>query len=344
MKKPKDLILREFKRSDVIKSSQLASKCGISRQAIHRHLSELVREGRIVKQGSSRRTTSYILNRPSVLSKVWKNQKRFTKKMMVRGLKEDAVLKDMETSAGLLKEFPQRAKTNFKYAFTEMLNNAIDHSRSKFVKVEVSANSGRYSFVVADGGVGIFKNICDKKGLADELEAIQDLTKGKQTTMPERHSGEGIFFTSKIADRFVIESHKKRLTFDNAKGDIFIEDIRFKRGTKVFFEQSSDTRKNLEGLFRQYAGENFKFSKTRVTVKLYTEADLYVSRSEAKRLLHAMENFEEIELDFRGVQTIGQAFADEIFRVFKIEHPEIVIRSVNCNENVEFMIKRAGGG
>ena len=53
------------------------------------------------------------------------------------------------------------------------------------------------SFIVNDSGIGIFRNIMQKRNLKSELEAIQDLMKGKTTTMPESHSGEGIFFTSK---------------------------------------------------------------------------------------------------------------------------------------------------
>ena len=37
---------------------------------------------------------------------------------------------------------------------------------------------------------------------------------------------------------------------------------------------------------------------------------------------------------------VGQAFADEIFRVFKNKHPEISIDPVNMQEAVRFMIGR----
>lgn len=53
------------------------------------------------------------------------------------------------------------------------------------------------------------------------------------------------------------------------------------------------------------------------------------------------KNFKVLVLDFDKVPTIGQAFADEIFRVFTAKHPGVEIRCVNMNENVEFMIKRA---
>ncbi|MEK7515598.1 MAG: DUF4325 domain-containing protein, partial [Patescibacteria group bacterium] len=45
-------------------------------------------------------------------------------------------------------------------------------------------------------------------------------------------------------------------------------------------------------------------------------------------------------LDFGRVPTIGQAFADEIFRVFRLKYPQIRIQTVNANEAVKFMIDR----
>jgi len=62
---------------------------------------------------------------------------------------------------------------------------------------------------------------------------------------------------------------------------------------------------------------DFGFSKTHIPVFLaaYGEDNL-ISRSQAKRLLVRFERFKEIILDFENVESIGQAFADEIFRVF----------------------------
>ena len=45
--------------------------------------------------------------------------------------------------------------------------------------------------------------------------------------------------------------------------------------------------------------------------------------------------------DFQEVDTIGQAFADEIFRVFANQHPEIELTTVHANSEVKQMIARA---
>ena len=46
-------------------------------------------------------------------------------------------------------------------------------------------------------------------------------------------------------------------------------------------------------------------------------------------------------LDFSGVASIGQAFADEVFRVFRGKHPEVRLVSVHASSEVRRMISRA---
>jgi len=45
-------------------------------------------------------------------------------------------------------------------------------------------------------------------------------------------------------------------------------------------------------------------------------------------------------LDFSGVYTIGQAFADEILRVWQNQHPNIKFITTNTNEDINFMLSR----
>ncbi len=337
----KEQILRYVNARSRADSSELMEKFGVSRQAIHRHLTALLRERAIVKQGSSRRTTFYVANRPAALRRIQGKILRFRKRVRARGASEDRELAGLETQTGLLSNLSADALANLQYAFTEMLNNAIDHSASKFIDIELHADRGSCSFSVSDTGVGIFANIQKKFRLASEMDALEELLKGKQTTAPERHSGEGIFFTSKIVERFVIESHGKRLIVDNRIEDIFVEDMRFKKGTRVECEIDVNTRRKIADIFAAYTSEEFAFDKTRVSVKLFESGELYVSRSQAKRLVHSLEIFSEVVLDFSGVTTVGQAFADEVFRVFQNAHPEIRLIPINMNENVEFMVRRA---
>ena len=94
------------------------------------------------------------------------------------------------------------------YGFTEMLNNAKDHSGGKTIFVRVSKTAITTEMMIADDGIGIFKKIQQAFDLPDQRYAILELAKGKLTTDPDRHTGEGIFFSSRMFDRFAIGADK----------------------------------------------------------------------------------------------------------------------------------------
>lgn len=179
-----------------------------------------------------------------------------------------------------------------------------------------------------------------KFSLNNELESIQDLLKGKHTTAPSGHTGEGIFFTSKAADNLLIQSSGKKLIFNNIIDDIFIKNGKKIKGTQVKFLLSENTEHDLVEIFKKYTDEEYDFSKTSVLVKLYIMGDEYISRSQARRIVAGLNKFKTVTIDFRGIETIGQAFADEIFRVWQSNNPQIKIIAVNDNENVKFMINK----
>ncbi len=66
-----------------------------------------------------------------------------------------------------------------------------------------------------------------------------------------------------------------------------------------------------------------------------------ISRSQAKRLLQRVDRFRHVVLDFNSVSNIGQAFADEIIRVFALVHPEVELTAIQALPEVQQMIRRA---
>lgn len=312
-------------------------KHAYSRAYLLRFFKQLIAEGKLLKSGSTRSAFYVLPEHADALTNL------FEKRYPISRLQEHVVLLEVYRKLYFLNELPEHLRSIFDYAFSEMLNNAIDHSQSKFVAVRVERQKGAISFVIDDFGVGVFNNVMKERGLASPLEAIQDLLKGKTTTAPHAHSGEGIFFTSKAADRFTLDSFSTQLTVDNRIPDIFIHDLSpVKSGTRVTFELGLDHTGHLDELFRQYYtdADDFSFDKTFIQIKLYTRGSIYVSRSQAKRVLFGLEKFRTIVLDFDKVPGIGQSFADEIFRVFRLSHPEIQISYINANEAVRFMIER----
>jgi hypothetical protein len=60
--------------------------------------------------------------------------------------------------------------------------------------------------------------------------------------------------------------------------------------------------------------------------------------------LERVDRFKTVILDFAEVATIGQAFADEVFRVFVNEHPQVKIIAAHTNTEVAGMIARVETG
>lgn len=225
------------------------------------------------------------------------------------------------------------------YAFTEMLNNAIDHSGAEQANVRVWSSSERLAFAIRDDGVGVFPRLRTGLGLEDDFTSIQELTKGKRTTAPDRHTGEGIFFSSKAVDLFQLTSAGLRWTVDNIRADVAVGDAPDEPGTLVYAEISPATTRELQQTFQQFTVD-FEFVRTRPVVKLFGRGMTFVSRSEARRLLDGLDAFTEVEVDFNGVSDVGQGFVDELLRVWPTSHPGKRVIPVNMSEAVEFMVRR----
>jgi len=323
-------IQKILKRRKKATGKELTEHLSISRQALNKHLKELIKNGQVTKTGTTRGAVYHLRGKQPV--------QKFGRQYLLKGLEEDKVFQEIAMLLSLKKRLRINVFEIARYAFTEMLNNAVEHSRSDRCKIEMKTDQYEFSFKIKDFGKGIFSTIAGKFDLPDENSALGELIKGKTTTMRERHSGEGVFFTSRSGDRIVFRSHKITLTFDNLARDTYAGESKYVAGTEVFFKISPQSRKKLEGIFRQYAPEefDFRFERTRVMVKLFQPE--YVSRSEAKRLLSGLEKFKEIILDLQGVKNVGQGFADEVFRVFRKQNPGIRINFENANPTVEYMI------
>lgn len=257
---------------------------------------------------------------------------------------EDEIWADLTQNRELLENVSENALGVLQFSFTEMLNNAIDHSKSKNGHILVEVREGKLMFVVRDYGVGVFRTILRAKGLDDEVDAIQTLMKGKTTTMPSAHSGEGIFWVSKLAKKFVLGSYEYELVVDNVVKDYAIRALDNEiEGTEVRFEIDAQTDISLEEFFGNYIGEReyAELEMTVVQLGLYREGAMWISRSQAKRVLRGLEKYQRVIFDFAGIEMVGQAFCDEVFRVFEIAHPEIKMEAVNMNSSVELMVTRA---
>jgi hypothetical protein len=306
-----------------------AERFGCTRQAVHKHLQQLVREGKVAASGATR-------NKRYALAALQTWARPYA---MGAGLAEDEVWR--HDLAPLLAELPANVRDILHYGATEMLNNAIDHAGARQVTITLAQTAAETRLDIHDDGVGIFRKIAAAAGLADERHAVVELAKGKFTTDPARHSGEGVFFASRMFDRFELLSGN--VAFQRAPAGGPPADHPDIHGTLVRMVIGHRSNTTTKAVFDRYASEpDYAFDRTQVPVQLMRYGDdQLISRSQARRLLARFDQFRQIELDFAGVATVGQAFADEIFRVYRHQHPEVAIEPLNTSPDVARMISRA---
>ncbi len=305
-------------------STSVAEVFGISTNTVHSYLRKLQEQNIIVKakRGEYKLVTNefaYELNRS-------------------RGDLDSEAYAFDKCFEQHIKNLPNNVYRIWEYAFSEMINNVVDHSQAEGLAILVDQNYLNTSVFIFDDGVGIFNKIRKHFSLSSLDEAICELFKGKLTTDSSNHSGEGIFFSSKMMDTFYIYSSGKIFTttkYDNEKILNLDLDEDFS-GTAVFMSLSNFSQKQAADVFDQYASVDGGFTKTRIPLKnIFDTAP--ISRSQAKRVCNRLDSFLEVEIDFDGLDWMGQGFAHQMFVVYQNAHPDIKLIPTNMSENVQKM-------
>jgi len=315
--------------------NQLHNKAGITAKSLKKRLFKLEKEGVISKPADS---TLYQI----------KGKVLHEKTYQLNQITEHEVFEKDIVPLNL--ELNNNSDYTMFYSFTEMLNNAIDHSKGKTVQVAIQDSFCGYEIFIIDDGIGIFKKIKKVFRLRNEEESILQLSKGKLTTDQDNHSGQGIFFTSRMVDHFAVFSGDNYFTHDyDRRKDVLSlgnpSQVGKKKGTAVIMSIRKNSSIEAKKLFDDFSSEDgeFSFQKTIVPIKLvkYATKDMLVSRSQAKMVLSGLEDFTEIIFDFKGVMMIGQGFADELFRVYKKNNPNKKLGVINANRKIVPFIKKA---
>jgi anti-sigma regulatory factor (Ser/Thr protein kinase) len=313
--------------------SLAAERFAVSRTTISKHMKRLVDAGTISAEGNTRGRRYGLLPLSQTGRRV----------NIEAGMAEDILWREAIQPAMI--SVPENVRDICAHGFTEIFNNVLDHSQSEDCLMSYRQDAKKISIMIGDNGVGIFEKIKTDFNLYDHRQALLELSKGKLTSDPDNHTGEGIFFTSRMFNRFMIDS--KELTYIRTrKSEDWLIEIGASeaapKGTTVLMDIDLDVKWTAQDIFDKYVDDNNRFSVTHVPLKLakYPEEQL-VSRSQARRVLARVERFAEVLLDFEDVATIGQAFADEIFRVFHRQHPDIKIIAIGTNHQVQRMIDHA---
>lgn len=315
---------------DVVRET--ARKFGISRQAVNKHLRRLVTDGHLAVQGTtrSRRYSLTIIDHQTIVLKL---ENRIDENQVWR-----------RQIVPLFPDLPRNVMDLWAYSFQEMLNNAIDHSSGTNVAIEIKRTTTSTEMQILDDGYGIFRKIKDSLGLEDERHAVFELSKGKLTTDPNNHTGEGIFFTSRMFDRFSIDSGSVFFSHVSPQEEYWLfENDEHVTGTRIRMKLSNHTNRTPKEVFDAFSGDgDYGFTRTVVPVELARyDNDALISRSQARRVLMRLDRFDTVVLNFKNVEQVGQGFADEVFRVFARAHPDIQLIPIDANPQVMAMIRRA---
>lgn len=330
--------IREFLLKEIALQSEgiTAKACkafSVSSMTINRHLQTLIQQHKIIKVGKTQDARYFLIDAKN---------KTLTLKI-TKNLDEFAVW--TEYFAKPAKLASQAVYEICEYGFTEVLNNAKDHSNGRQVKIEMRWDNGMIIISITDDGTGIFRKLKNALQLEDMRDGILALSKGKLTTDPENHTGEGIFFSSRAFDEFDILANGIAYLKDNLHNEWTIQSSESRKGTQVIMRILHNRKRQLKDIFDAFTTLDTHdipvFNKTEIRVELARlGSERYISRSQAKRILHGLDQFQKIILDFHDIEAVGQGFVDEVFRVYQKKHPKTRISYHSANDNVEFMIKR----
>ena len=325
--------------------SLATAQTGLSRVAVSRRLQKLVGGAYLRRQGSGTRP-SYALGP----HRFW--LATLPRLDIARSGGEMAIWE--RHLAPLLEDLRANVKSLANTAFTEMLNNALDHSQATQIAMGMHIKDGRLQMVVADDGVGIFSKIAESAHLFDTRLAILELAKGKFTTAPEGHSGMGIFVSSRMMDGFAIDSCGLRFdphetthalpAFGWMDAGACLKPLQAQ--TVVRMDISLHSTRNTNDVYLKYFEPNEvgadAFHTTEIPVRLAQLSSELVSRSQAKWVMERATQFKTVILDFEGVVHVGQAFVDEVFRVFAVAHPHIQLKTTGMTPEVAKLVSLFG--
>lgn len=303
--------------------AHLMQRLEIGRRRARSLLDRLVQAGWLQMQGT-RRQPRY---RPGALRQV-------VRRYALDGLAEDrAWAEDFAPSLDLRANVARIAE----HAFTELLNNAIDHSGGSGVTVSLRQTAMHLQMLVSDDGCGLFQRVEQAWRIADPALAMLELGKGKLSSQPERHRGQGLFFVARAADIF--DLHANRHAFQRRRGGWANVRPLAREGTSVYLAIALESTRTLDAVLRANAEQGYALDHTEIPLRLLAGKQPWLeSRAQARRVTARLCAFRRAELDFSGIDEIGPAFADELFRVWGQAHPQVRLVAHNTSAPVAAMI------
>lgn len=310
-------------------AAAVVERTGITSRRARALLSELVALGWLVCEGSPRRPRY----RAGPLRQV-------VRQYALQGLAEDRAW--AHDFAPHFDTLPAEVRRMAQHAFTELLNNAVDHSGGAWVTATLRQTATQMQLLLSDDGLGLFDKIAADFEIDDAQLAMFELGKGKLTSAPTRHTGRGLYFTARLADVFDLHANANAFQRrDWEPGGWRAARALLRRGTSIYLAIALDTPRTLDGVMRSASadGAGYGFERTQVPLGLLAGATgVLESRAQARRVGARLAQFQHVELDFSGVIDVGHAFADELFRVIPLQQHGLDLRPLNAPPRVATLI------
>ncbi len=312
----------------------IEERTGASRRAVLAALRKLQDAGWLTRSGTKARPVFA----PGSIRQVARNY-------TLHGLQEDLPWqRDFAPHFAL----PKHVERMVQHGFTELVNNAADHSGGTSVTVSLRQTPTHVQLLVSDDGIGVFDRICTAFSLEDPGHAMLELSKGRLTSSPEAHTGRGLFFCSQLADVFDIHANNtayQRRAWETAgwrKGKPLP-----RQGSSIYMAIALNTTRTLDGVMAAWstAGDGIAFDQTVVQLRLLvSEGQALDSRAQGRRVGSRLAAFKRAEISFEGVTDVGHGFADELFRVFARANPQVNLVPTHTTPRIDALIKAAQAG
>jgi len=300
---------------------------GISRQAIHKHMNNLIRAKKVIAHGNTK--GRYYQLMPTV---------NYSKTIDISDKLPQEILKDIISIH--LKSLSGNIQEIFEFSIGALLNNIFDHANALKIYLKIFITHEQVHFILADNGIGIFDHIRSGLNLTSTELAALELAKGDLTTNFDRHSGGELNTIIHLFDLVTIDSSGKSLKYSN-HDDWQIDYSVQQKGTRIHLQIDPLSKRTCATTFDRIFNREEK--KIRIPLNLLdiSEYKIFNSRSQAKSVLRNIQKFKIIEFDFNKIDLIGPAFADELVKNVKSRNKAASIEWINCNETVDLLMKRA---
>lgn len=313
-------------QKDIIKAT--IRQFGLSRQAILKHMHTLIQEDKVVAYGKTR--DRYYELMPLV---------NYSQSIDIsNGFRPDKLIQDQIRPQ--LRRLPANIREICKFSLSALFNNVLDHANGTHLSYKIYVTQDEIHLLINDNGVGLFHKINDAQDFQGKHLSAIEVAKGGVTSDPLNHAGEELMTVLHLFDTGIIEASGLCLTFINKTLDWTLSESSQLKGTKIHLEIKTNSRRTCQEVFQRIFDREKR--SVRIPVKLArSNGEQLNSRIQAQSLVHNIEELDEIEFDFRQIDLIGPAFADELLRRSKEKNINISVSWINTTRTINMLMSRA---